>query len=146
MHHFRAYDFWQLPPGSASRGTSNQPAPGTEGLPLPHGGDGPGDHRAHHRGVRIRRVGLPDVRGPAHGLIPMTRELHIASCVAFVRQDAIDAVHASITATKLAEIPRADPSGKLVLLFEAPTASAILDRIDAIRALPGVLAVHLAYQ
>ena len=73
-------------------------------------------------------------------------ELHIASCVALVRPDDMDGICRAILATKLAEIPRTDPAGKLVLLFEAPTAAGVLDRIDAIRALPGVHAVHLAYQ
>ena len=73
-------------------------------------------------------------------------DLHIASCVAFVRPEDMDSICRSIQATKLAEIPRTDPAGKLVLLFEASTAASVLDRIDAIRALPGVHAVHLAYQ
>jgi len=76
----------------------------------------------------------------------MQAEVHIASCVAFVRPEDLDNVCRAITATKMAEIPRTDPAGKLVLLFEASTAASVLDRIDAIRALPGVHAVHLAYQ
>lgn len=73
-------------------------------------------------------------------------ELHIASCVAFVKPDEMEGICRAISATKLAEIPRRDPAGKLVLLFEARNAKSVLDGIDAIRALPGVLAVHLAYQ
>ena len=74
-------------------------------------------------------------------------EVHIASCVAFVRPEAVSAVVRSIHATGLAEVPREDPGrGRLVILIEAASAARVLDAMDAIRALDGVLAVHLAYQ
>lgn len=74
------------------------------------------------------------------------REIHIASCVAYVKPESLQPVIRSITATGIAEVPRADAGGKLVLLIEKPTSHAIIDAIEAIRALDGVLAVHLAYQ
>lgn len=73
-------------------------------------------------------------------------ELHIASCVAFVRPEAVEPAVAAIRASGIAEVPRHDPSGKVVILIEAPSAARVLDAMDAIRALDGVLAVHLAYQ
>ena len=74
-------------------------------------------------------------------------ELHIASCVAYARPEAVDAVASAILATGLAEVPRRDAAhGRLVVLIERPTSREVLDVIDAIRALDGVLAVHLAYQ
>jgi len=73
-------------------------------------------------------------------------EVHIASCVAFVRPESREAVVRAIQTAGLAEVPRHDPSGRLVILIEARTAARVLDTIDAIRALEGVLAVHLAYQ
>jgi nitrate reductase NapD len=73
-------------------------------------------------------------------------ELHIASCVAFVRPEALEAARAAILATRIAEVPLADPRGRLVVLIERATQAAVLDTIDAVRALPGVLSVHLAYQ
>jgi len=79
-------------------------------------------------------------------MTPQEKELHIASCVAYVRPDAIEETRRAIEATRLAEVPRTDPAGKLILLFERDSRVAIVDAIDAIRALPGVLAVHLAYQ
>jgi periplasmic nitrate reductase NapD len=72
-------------------------------------------------------------------------ELHIASCVAYARPDALDSVVAAIRATGLAEVPRHE-RGRMVLLIEGRTPSHVLDVIDAVRALDGVLAVHLAYQ
>jgi len=74
-------------------------------------------------------------------------DIHIASCVAFVRPDAVESVARSITASGLAEVPRRDAAtGRLVILVEADNSARVLDAIDAIRALDGVLAVHLAYQ
>lgn len=73
-------------------------------------------------------------------------ELHIASCVAYARPEAVEGIAGAIRATGLAEVPRHDAKGRLVVLIERPSAAEVLDVIDAIRALPGVLAVHLAYQ
>ena len=73
-------------------------------------------------------------------------DLHIASCVAYTRPDAVQSVVKAIAATRIAEVPRHDPSGRIVLLIERSTSAEVLDVIDAVRALDGVLAVHLAYQ
>jgi periplasmic nitrate reductase NapD len=74
-------------------------------------------------------------------------DVHIASCVAFARPDAVQGIAKAIEATRLAEVPRQDGErGRLVILIEAASASKVLDVMDAIRALDGVLAVHLAYQ
>jgi nitrate reductase NapD len=73
-------------------------------------------------------------------------DIHIASCVAFARPDSVEAIVAAIRAAGIAEVPRYDPGGKLVVLIEGPSAARVLDAMDAIRALDGVLAVHLAYQ
>ena len=74
-------------------------------------------------------------------------DLHIAGCVAYVKPDAVERVVRAIHSTRLAEVPRRDADkGKLVLLIERTSAGQVMDVIDAIRALEGVLAVHLAYQ
>lgn len=73
-------------------------------------------------------------------------EVHIASCVAFAKPEAVQGVVRAIRATGLAEVPRQDDRGRFVLLIERANAGAVLDVIDAVRALDGVLAVHLAYQ
>jgi len=75
------------------------------------------------------------------------REIHIASCVAYVRTDRLPAVARAIEEGGLAEVPRRDEaSGRLVLLIERDSSARVIEVIDAVRALPGVLAVHLAYQ
>jgi nitrate reductase NapAB chaperone NapD len=73
-------------------------------------------------------------------------ELHITSCVAYAKPEATQDVIRAIRAAGIAEVPRHDDRGHIVLLIERPNTGAILDVIDAIRALPGVLAVHMAYQ
>ena len=73
-------------------------------------------------------------------------ELHIASCVAYAAPGATEGVIRAIRATGLAEVPRHDERGHLVVLIERDSASQVVDVIDAIRALEGVIAVHLAYQ
>ncbi len=76
----------------------------------------------------------------------MSPEIHIAGCVAFVKPESAAAVMRAIRDTSLAEVPRHDERGRLVILIERATSGQVLDVIDAIRALEGVLAVHLAYQ
>jgi periplasmic nitrate reductase NapD len=73
-------------------------------------------------------------------------EIHITSAIAFVKPGTGTAIAEDIRSAGLAEVPRIDPRGRLVLLLERPSTAAILDSLDAIRALPGVLAVHLVYQ
>ena len=76
----------------------------------------------------------------------MTADVHIASCVAYTRPEFTEGVARAIAASGLAEVARRDDRGRLVVLIEAPAAARVLDAMDAIRALEGVLAVHLAYQ
>ena len=76
----------------------------------------------------------------------MSGEVHIASCVAYVKPEAVEGTVRAITGTRLAEVPRTDERGRLVVLIERASSAEVLDVIDAIRALDGVLAVHLAYQ
>jgi periplasmic nitrate reductase NapD len=73
-------------------------------------------------------------------------EVHIASCVAYARPEAAAAIARMIQGTRLAEVPRTDDKGRMVVLIEGRSTADVLDAIDAIRALDGVLAVHLAYQ
>jgi nitrate reductase NapD len=73
-------------------------------------------------------------------------DLHIASCVAFTRPEAVAGVIAAIRASGLAEVPRHDERGRLVILIEGASSGQVLDVMDAIRALDGVIALHLAYQ
>jgi nitrate reductase NapD len=73
-------------------------------------------------------------------------EVHIASFVAYARPEAADGIERAIAATGIAEVARRDDRGRLVVLVEAATSGRVLDAMEAIRGLEGVLAVHLAYQ
>lgn len=74
-------------------------------------------------------------------------EVHISGCVAYATREATEAVARTLRESGIAEVPRHDAAtGRLVVLIERESTGAILDVIDAIRALPGVLAVHMAYQ
>ena len=73
-------------------------------------------------------------------------EVHIAGCVAYMRSEALKGIVDAIESSGLAEVPRTDERGRIVVLIERASAAQVLDSIDTIRALPGVLAVHLAYQ
>lgn len=73
-------------------------------------------------------------------------EVHITSCVAYARPEALEGVVRAIRDTGIAEVPRHDERGRMVVLIERGSTGEVLDVIDAIRALDGVLAVHMAYQ
>ena len=73
-------------------------------------------------------------------------EINIAGCVAFARPEAMQAVIHRILDGGLAEVPRSEASGRMVVLIERASSREVIDAIDAIRAIDGVLALHLAYQ
>ena len=78
-------------------------------------------------------------------LAPMP-ELHIASCVARVRPEALDAAIVQIEAVIGNAISARDPIGKVVIVIEGASTGALLDQMDDIRKIPGVLNVEMVYQ
>jgi nitrate reductase NapD len=72
-------------------------------------------------------------------------ELHVSSLAIRVRPEQLAAVCAAIPGLEGAEVHLASPSGKIVVTLETGTERQVLDRIEAIRALPGVLTVALVY-
>lgn len=74
-------------------------------------------------------------------------DVHITSAIAFCRPEGTEALARLIAAAGHAEVARMDAaSGRIVLLLERPSTKAVLDSLDAVRDLPGALAVHLVYQ
>jgi nitrate reductase NapD len=71
-------------------------------------------------------------------------ELHIASLVVQHRREAAEALAAAVQDGDGMEIARAGEFRSIVLC-ECEQQYAILDRIDALRAVPGVLGVALVY-
>jgi nitrate reductase NapD len=71
-------------------------------------------------------------------------EAHIASLLVHVRPEAEAAVRATLAADPAIEVAGAR-DGKLVLVVEAAHERALVQRIDALHALPGVLGAVLVY-
>ena len=73
-------------------------------------------------------------------------ELHIASCVARVRPEALDTAITKIEAAIGSAISARDAIGKVVIVLEGASTGALLDQMDQIRKIPGVLNVEMVYQ
>ena len=73
-------------------------------------------------------------------------EVHIASCIARVRPEALAACRASIESVIGWPVSATDPIGKLVVVMEGANTGALLEQMDRIRALPGVLNIEMVYQ
>lgn len=76
----------------------------------------------------------------------MEHEIHIAGIVVYSRPSHLDATSTQIGALPGAEVHGASADGKLIATLEADSTRRILDCMDAIRALPGVIDVVLVYQ
>lgn len=76
----------------------------------------------------------------------MTEELHITSLVVHVQPRQADGADAAIAALPGAHIHGCDPNGKRVVTLEAPTQSEILDQVNAIQRMDGVINVAMVYQ
>lgn len=73
-------------------------------------------------------------------------EIHIASCVAFTLPQRQDAIALAIDASGRAEVAGRDSTGRLVVIIEGRTSREVVDAMDLVRVLPGVIALHLVYQ
>lgn len=75
----------------------------------------------------------------------MTAELHIASLVVQALPAALDSVQPGVMDLPGAEIHAVGDTGKLVVTLETDTEAEMLDRMDAIGRLQGVLSVSLVF-
>ncbi len=73
-------------------------------------------------------------------------ELHISSCIARVRPEALDTVIPAIEGIIGCAISASDGAGKVVLVMEGAHTGALLDQLDAIRSVTGVMNVEMVYQ
>ena len=71
-------------------------------------------------------------------------ETHIASVLLHARPDAVAALRATLAADPAITVG-GERDGKLVLVIECAGDRAVLDRIDALHALPGVHSAVLVY-
>ncbi|WP_264211625.1 chaperone NapD [Leisingera thetidis] len=75
----------------------------------------------------------------------MTEELHISSLLVRSNPACMEAVLETIQAMPGAEISQRDPSGKIVVLFEADSDRAIGDALAKIQLLDGVASAALVF-
>lgn len=79
---------------------------------------------------------------PADG----TGDVHIAGVLVHVHPDHLADVAPRIAALPDTEVRQSTPDGRVIALLEAASARRIVDRLDQIRCLRGVLNVALVYQ
>ena len=75
----------------------------------------------------------------------MTQELHISSLLVRSNPACMEAVLETITSMPNAEISQTDPSGKIVVLFEADSDRAIGNALADIQLLDGVASAALVF-
>jgi nitrate reductase NapD len=73
-------------------------------------------------------------------------DVHIAGVLVQCRPLRLLPVQRAIDALAGAQVDRTSVDGKLVVIVEADSSKGVLDAVDAMRALPGVLDVALVYQ
>ncbi|ABS06979.1 MULTISPECIES: chaperone NapD [Shewanella] len=75
----------------------------------------------------------------------MSQEYHVTSLVVHAAPKTLQQVEANICALMGADIHAVTPEGKLVVTLEGSSQRAILDNVEAINALSGVLSASLIY-
>ncbi len=75
----------------------------------------------------------------------MSRECHISSLVVHSRPERIPAIIERIAGIEGAEIHGGQETGKLIVTLETETENQVVERINAIQLLDGVLAATLVF-
>lgn len=76
---------------------------------------------------------------------PMPESIQIASLIVHTRPELLEAVKANLLRLPDLEVHQQSPQGKLVVVLEAAHEASILDNLNAIQNLPGVLNAVLIY-
>ncbi|MFT4836936.1 MAG: nitrate reductase NapD [Psychromonas sp.] len=74
-----------------------------------------------------------------------TEELHVSSLIVHIRPEKRQEIEKSINLLDGAELITVSPIGKAVVVLEAPHQRVIMEVIDTINALDGVLSTGLVY-
>ena len=72
--------------------------------------------------------------------------MHIASCIARLRPEALEAAISPIEAVTGCPVSARDAIGKVVIVIEGASTGALLDQMEQIRKIAGVLNVEMVYQ
>ncbi|MBB4041767.1 nitrate reductase NapD [Microvirga flocculans] len=75
----------------------------------------------------------------------MSRECHISSLVVHSRPDRVASVVDGIGAIEGAEVHGGEEAGKLIVTLETETENQVVERVNAIQLLDGVLAATLVF-
>jgi len=73
-------------------------------------------------------------------------EIYIASCIARVRAEHLLAAQAAVQEMLGSPVSASDGNGKFVVVLEGPSTASLLDQMDRIRELEGVLNIEMVYQ
>ncbi|MFT6925608.1 MAG: nitrate reductase NapD [Psychromonas sp.] len=74
-----------------------------------------------------------------------SEELHISSLIVHIRPEKLQEIEISINLLDGAELITMSPIGKAVVVLEAPNQGVIMEVIDTINALDGVINTGLVY-
>ncbi len=96
--------------------------------------------------MTMRIPSQPDLSRRAFLLRDRAPELHIASCVVRVWPGQAPAATPLIESVIGCPVAANNGSGKLVVVLEGPTTGALLDLMERIRAIRGVLGIEMVYQ
>lgn len=77
---------------------------------------------------------------------PPLGEVHIAGVLVHIRPPYLPDVRVAVSLLPHAEVTHATDDGRLVAVLEAESARGVMQQVDAIRALRGVVNVALVYQ
>lgn len=72
-------------------------------------------------------------------------ELHVSSLIVHVNIEKIDNIRANINLLSGAEVITVSPEGKAIVVLEAPSQKVIMQAIDSINAVDGVINTGLVY-
>lgn len=73
-------------------------------------------------------------------------DLYIASCIARVRSEHIATAQAAAERILGGPVSASDGNGKFVVVLEGPSTASLLDQMDSIRNIEGVLNIEMVYQ
>jgi nitrate reductase NapD len=73
-------------------------------------------------------------------------DLHIAGILVHARSDLLEQVRHAIETIRGTEVHGVHPDGKLVVTTEGVSSRALLDAMNAMSAIPGVISATLVYQ
>ena len=94
----------------------------------------------------MRKDPQPDLSRRAFLLRERAPEVHIASCVVRVWPEHVPAATPLIESVISCPLSANNGNGKLVVVLEGATTGALLDQMERIRAISGVLGIEMVYQ